>query len=233
MKNNGTKIMLLIIGLLLIIVIFLLVYYNTNKTTGTGEGKEPTVTEQPAEQPGTTTPTKPADVDTTEPHINEADSLQATEQPEEPEIDSLAMEGSEEEAANNTAETPDAAFLHIPRTKSIFNAEFDSPEALPFSKNYYQSSRGKVESLVLSNNEGEKIEYLITYDKDGNKLDNLEIGLINKDNKRIKYAVVYQNKVSTYTLSFNKDNKAQETVTEYSITNDLRFRKGKTYVKVL
>ncbi|MDL2241495.1 hypothetical protein LJB91_01140 [Bacteroidales bacterium OttesenSCG-928-L03] len=169
-------------------------------------------------------PPKPTET----PDPMETDSI--SEELEIGELDSLAID---EEMMAEELVLDETKPLHIPYCKSAFNTTNISIENLPSGKTYYQAGQKRIESTIIEHEGRGFCEHLISYDPQGNKADELEIGLLDPSGERKKYAVISQNKVMTYILSTDKDGKVNETVTEYTITPTLRFSKGKTYVKVL
>ena len=120
--------------------------------------------------------------------------------------------------------------IHIPQVKSLFNSSNLSIQDMPDKKQYYKGNNGTIESIVEKKGDNQFHEYLISYDYKGNKVDRLEIGIVDENIQKKKYAVLFQNNISTFEAS--ADTK-EEIVTTYQITPDLRFTKGKTYKKVL
>ena len=120
--------------------------------------------------------------------------------------------------------------IHIPQVKSLLNSSNLSIQNMPDKKQYYKGNNGTIESIVERKSNNHFHEYLISYDYKGNKVDQLEIGIVDENIQKKKYAVLFQNNISTFEVS--ADTK-EEIVTTYQITPDLRFTKGKTYKKVL
>ena len=123
--------------------------------------------------------------------------------------------------------------IHIPQVKSLFNSSDLSIQNMPDKKQYYNGNNGMIESIVNKGEDNLFYEYLISYDYKGNKVDQLEIGITDENAQKKKYAVLFQNNVSTFEISpkVNNKNQIEEIVTNYQITPDLRFVKGKTYTK--
>jgi hypothetical protein len=106
---------------------------------------------------------------------------------------------------------------------------------MPTGKIYYQGNNGKLESSVL-HNEGVFKEQLKSYDYAGNKVDELEIGVVDETAKTVKHAVISKNKISVFEIVTAKGKKQEqqvEKVTEYAITPQMKFREGKTYTRLM
>jgi flagellar basal body-associated protein FliL len=140
---------------------------------------------------------------------------------------------SETETPNIKEEANELEDIYINHTRSLLGKNGILPDNLPTGKVYYQGNKGNLESLVKR--DGDKIsEQLISYDKQGNKVDELEIGIIEESDKAVKHAVISKNKISVFEIMPAKDGKkTEERVTEYTITPSMKFRKGKTYVRLL
>lgn len=130
--------------------------------------------------------------------------------------------------------------LAIEKTRSLFTPRKDLRiENLPKNKIYYEGNNGVLESVVYSS-EGGLSEKLVSVKPDGEFVDALEIGfidLVDKNGDPVftieKYAVVYRNKISVYELTRKGRNSARdEKVTEYTISPQLEFIRGKTYSKI-
>jgi hypothetical protein len=151
----------------------------------------------------------------------------------------LADENPAEEAeiiSEKPTEDAEAALeplvIDIAQTKSLFSNQASLPESGQTGKIYLQNKNGKLESVVKSEKEG-FYERLISYDAKGNTLDELEIGTIDGAGKTVKRAVISGNRISVFEIVSAKGGKKQEeTVTEYRITPQLTFRKGKTYTRL-
>jgi len=157
---------------------------------------------------------------------------------EEPEEEIPLEEETEQEEETDNTEQPkeveeqrELLPIHIPHVKSLFSTSNISVQDLPEKKQYYNGNNGIIESIVEKKGDNLFHEHLITYDYKGNKVDQLEIGIIDENTQKKKYAVLFQNNISTFETS--SEGKAEEIVTTYRITPDLRFIKGKTYKKVL
>jgi hypothetical protein len=149
---------------------------------------------------------------------------------EETSIDSTE---SETEDSNITEEPKELTEVHISYTKSLFGKIGSLPDNLSTGKVYYQGNNGKLESFIKR--EGDKIfEQLVSSDYKEDKVDELEIGIIEEADKAVKHAVISKNKVSVFEIIPAKNGKkTEERVTEYTITPQMRFIKGKTYVRVM
>lgn len=126
-----------------------------------------------------------------------------------------------------------AELLHIHRTRSLFHEENLNIDVLPEGKIYYEGEFGKLESILIRK-DSRIVEKLISKDNSGQTIHELEIGLINEDQSVAKYALLHRNRISVFELlPTKKGDKSQESVTDYTITPDMKFVKGKTYTKVL
>jgi flagellar basal body-associated protein FliL len=170
----------------------------------------------------------------TAPPVVEEKSVEEENPVENPEpVDSAQTQPEEvvkEEVLPEKPKEPTALF--VSRTKSLFNSPDLSPDNLPQGKVYYQGDNGKLESQVKKEN-NEDIEELTSYDYTGKKMDVLEIGHIGHSNHYKKYAVIAKNKISVFEIILTKNNKMEEKVTEYTITPQMKFVKGKTYTKLM
>jgi hypothetical protein len=84
------------------------------------------------------------------------------------------------------------------------------------------------------NEAGAALEILVSYDAEGAEVDRLEIGVLTVDGEARKYATVLVNRLSVFELVASKTSeKRQEQMTEYLITPNLSFRKGKTFRKLM
>ena len=147
----------------------------------------------------------------------------------------------------NTAETgekKELGSIYIPVTKSLFSASdvsmdafqnrITQSEASVRGKIYYQGENGLLESFLSVDEKGVIHEILFSYDPAGNPVDRMEIGLLAPDNTEKKYATLSVNKLSVFELTASEAaGKRQERVTEYFITPQLRFKKGRTFSKLL
>lgn len=139
------------------------------------------------------------------------------------------------EIVTETKSPEELGRLRIPQTRSLFNLSSSSYLAnLPEGKIYYDGSHGKLESQVIYG-EKEISEKLIATNFNGEIVSELEIGLMDENREVKKYALISRNKISVFerTSSDNKNGKQEEQVTDYTITPELKFMKGKTYTKVL
>jgi hypothetical protein len=148
----------------------------------------------------------------------------------ESETDSATNENIDEKKPEETNEQQNT--IYIPFTKSLLNRKDLSVDNLPSGKVYYNSLNGKIESSV-SIKEGKLYEYLTSFDKDGNKIDQLEIGFMDEKSVTKTRATISKNNITTFTLVPDKKNQEEELVVVYMITQDLRFIKKSTYKKVL
>jgi len=126
-------------------------------------------------------------------------------------------------------------YLKIDETKIGINIKAIPLENLVPGKLYYQGDNGKLESFLFLDS-GENVhEILVSYDPKGDYVDCIEIGLVSTlENEGKKFATLSVNKLSVFELAFSKmGDKKEEIVTEYSINPQLRFRKGKTFTKLL
>ena len=123
--------------------------------------------------------------------------------------------------------------IDIPQTKSLlFDSQNNALNRIDTGKIYYQGISGKLQSRI-KRNKNEIYEELISYDNNGNAVDELEIGYISNTSKYLKCAVIFKNKISIYeTIPSNKDTTKEEIVTEYLISSQMKFTRGKTHTKL-
>jgi len=123
--------------------------------------------------------------------------------------------------------------IDIPQTKSLlFDSQNNALNRIDTGKVYYQGISGKLQSRI-KRNKNEIYEELISYDNNGNAVDELEIGYISNTSKYLKCAVIFKNKISIYeTIPSNKDTTKEEIVTEYLISPQMKFTRGKTHTKL-
>ena len=135
--------------------------------------------------------------------------------------------------ANKTPMTSEQrVYLKINEIKATDFAT-TSLENLFLGKLYYQGDNGRLESFLYLDSQGMVREYLVSYDPKGNVVDYIEIGIIISEAGRKKYATLSVNKLSVFELSQPEaGNRRRELVTEYSITPQLRFNKGRTFSKL-
>jgi hypothetical protein len=143
-----------------------------------------------------------------------------------------AIEEQKEEK-NHNQEAPgdnkELTTIYIPLTKSLFNTDNLSVVHISKGKVYYSGVNGRLESQIIVNGDQE-FERLTSYNPQGNKVEDLIIGLVDENGIKRKYASFSQNRISLIEITTGKE---EETVTRYLITPELRFVKGKTYKKVL
>jgi hypothetical protein len=140
-------------------------------------------------------------------------------------------EPGEIENIEKTAEPQNLGPVYISQSRSLFGSSDLSIDNLPAGKAYFLGENGKLESIVNKESNGIS-EQLVSYDYYGQKVDILEIGLIDDTGQVVKYAVFSQNKIAVFETV--KTKKKEETkVTEYAITPRLNFIKGKTYAKLI
>jgi hypothetical protein len=151
---------------------------------------------------------------------------------------------TEVEISNTNGVKKELTTIYIPLTKSLFTSPNISRESFQsrmmqpehpvvFGKSYYQGENGKLESSLRIDAEGNLHEQLHSFDSDGNLVDNIEIGFLSPEPHPRKYATLSVNKLSVFEISTTSaSGKKEERVTEYSITPQLQFRKGKTFSKI-
>lgn len=139
-------------------------------------------------------------------------------------------EEATETVTEETSESRKSSAIYISQTKSLL---FNSHHAVDIhaGKVYYQSENGKLESRINQSKSGIS-EELYSYDSKGNQVDKLEIGYICDSTRHLKCAVIFKNKISIYETKLTADNKNEEIVTEYLISPELKFSRGKTYTKL-
>ncbi|KAA6301876.1 MAG: hypothetical protein EZS26_001879 [Candidatus Ordinivivax streblomastigis] len=124
--------------------------------------------------------------------------------------------------------------LFAPKNVSFetFQSRVTSDDAYTSGKVYFQDENGRLESYLWMDNKGAIHEQLTGQDGQGNRIDEIEIGLWSPASKE-KTATLSVNKLSIFEwVSASDTGKKEERVTEYTITPQLRFQKGKTFVKV-
>lgn len=224
MKKYRWVIILLFTFLILIGILLYYLYYSVTEEFEPTQSPGTEEVIQPSDTPKKPKPTKPTD------SISPAEIDSIAEEVIIEELDSLA---TEVELITEEIFIDESKPLHIPHTRSIFNTPDLAIDNLPSGKVYFHSGKRKIESIVIERENKEIHEYLLSFDTQGNKVDELVIGLLNSEGQRKTYAVISRNKISTFTVTTDKDGKTNETVTEYTITPTLKFSKGKTYTKVL
>jgi len=124
--------------------------------------------------------------------------------------------------------------IDIPQTKSLlFDSQNKALNQIATGKVYYKGENGKLESHIDRKNKNEIYEELISYDNNGNAVDELEIGYISNSPKHLKCAVIDKNKISIYeTIPSDNDDSNEKIVTEYLISPQMKFTRGKTYTKL-
>ena len=230
MKKGRGKIVALIIFICVAFVSGVLLYKSYLNTGIVQEEEKPEIVEEVA-------PSK-KDNDKKNPKEPEPPLVVEEIEIEEPEEEILLEEEIQEEKVSEielpkeVEEQRELLPIHIPHVKSLFNSSDLSIQNLPDKKQYYNGNNGTIESII--ERKGDLFyEYLISYDYKGNKVDRLEIGIIDENAQKKKHAVLFQNNISTFETSSDSKGKAEEVVTTYQITPDLRFIKGKTYKKIL
>ena len=137
-------------------------------------------------------------------------------------------------ATEGIGESHEFATINIPQTKSLlFDPRNNILNQVAAGKIYYQGENGKLESCIITNrNRNEVCEELISYDNKGNEVDKLEIGYVCDSAKHLKCAVIFKNKISIYETKSNGEGKNVKIVTEYLISPQMKFSRGKTYTKL-
>jgi len=108
-----------------------------------------------------------------------------------------------------------------------------SLENLREGKLYYQGDNGRLESFLYMDSKRKISEYLISYDPKGNSVDCLEVGCWIPETDEKKFAHLSNNKLSVFELAAVKTNdKREEIVTEYTITPEMQFVRGKVFSKI-
>lgn len=214
-----------------IVVLFLTVgvYFYKTSYQPEPEGEEIVVTEEPPKPQVTKKKPKkenPEDL----PEVPAGEDIVPEPESEELTVEIIEEEAIEEESA---AEPRELTTVHIRHSRSLFSNPNSSSDPLQVGKIYYDGDNGKLESFV---NKKEDIisEKLISFDYRGNRVDSLEISLVEDGNEFHKYAVISHNKISIFQVMPTKNKKGkEELVTEYIITPNMKFVKGKTYTKLL
>ncbi|MDR2621215.1 MAG: hypothetical protein LBC48_01375 [Dysgonamonadaceae bacterium] len=155
--------------------------------------------------------------------------------PPEEDVANIAETTPEESLESSPEASPAAsgrAAIYIPQTRSLlFQAQNRAPDQIQTGKVYYESEYGKLESSIIRDRTGIR-EELTAYNEKGNAVDKLEIGYICDSAKHVKCAVIFKNKISIYETKLSADNKNEEIVTEYLISPQMKFSRGKTYKKL-
>ena len=228
-------------------LIGLLIGMGIYKYRASSVSEEENATEQMEVKPVEKTATKPEEVSniSTDSEIVSDPDLDFIE---EGSLDSFPEEIEKEKVAEEIENTPanekELTSIYIPSTKSLFSASDASidifrnritqSEPPVRGKIYYQGENGLIESFLSTDEKDAIREVLFSYDPAGNPVDELEIGLLIPDSPERKYATVSVNKLSVFELTLSKSaNEKQERVTEYFVTPQLRFKKGKTFTKLL
>ena len=226
----------IIIGLLLALALALGWGWYKYQSSQQAEEEQ---TEQPAEKPEAPRPIVPEKKKEELPVLTQPEDTiaEAEEDTTEVIVEELAENQSHESSgvgevqAQATAH-PELSTVYISRTKSLFASNKVSVETFKdklsdgkhaAGKVYYQGDNGKLESSLSLDEKGHLHEYLAGFDPKGNKTENIEIGWLSTDKQHKKYAIFLVNKLSIF---------EEERVTEYTITPQLRFKKGKTFTKI-
>jgi hypothetical protein len=159
--------------------------------------------------------------------INTKQPINETEEP----VVELANESENTEKVEETTELKNLNPVYITQIKSLFNLSNFSIDNLPEGKTYFHGENGKLESVIHKGEDGIS-EQLVSYDYRGQKTDALEIGWIDGAGQVVKYAVISGNKISIFE-TLNTKKKKETKVTEYAITPQLKFTKGKIYMQLL
>jgi hypothetical protein len=230
-KNNEKKIAIFIITICILFILGM-AFYKTCSFSEEIPEEKPIETVKEKEPKPSVKPPKSVIVEPDTVSEQEIDSIATIENPEI-ENGGIVEEKPETVVPEPVEKQKELSNIYIPFTKSLFNRPNLSINDLPERKIYYSGENGRLESSFVLK-EGKTIEYLVSYNPQGEKVDNLEIGLIDEKAVRKKYATFSQNKISTFeTIQGKEKEKEEESVTNYSITPELRFVKGKTYKKIL
>ncbi|GHT00574.1 hypothetical protein FACS189421_12750 [Bacteroidia bacterium] len=178
------------------------------------------------------------------PILNPDSSLEETET-NETEVEADKMEELEKELEIAPVVKKELGQVYIPMTKSLFissnvsiesfQSRLDQKDNRAHGKLYYQGENGRLESYLSVDSNGLLHEYLVGYDPVGNPVETIEIGLLHLEKAPDKkYATLSVDRLSIFEIFTSKTSgKKEERVTEYSITPQLRFHKGKTFTKIL
>jgi hypothetical protein len=225
----------IITGLAAIVVIatltvtFIRLRPKTDNTL-TSVSNNDTITEKIVKKSQISTPKEPP-----KPAENTAkvEEPQATE--EASDATSEAVEDTEPEVviATVVADEISRPAFNIPKSESQFvSAGLTLQQAVERGgKDYYSGYYGYISSKIVETGRG-VVEILTAIDRQGRQTAELEIGLIAADGRRLKYAVVARNRISVTEVVSAPDEKLAEMMTEYSITPEMTFVKGKTYHKL-
>jgi hypothetical protein len=178
------------------------------------------------------------------PILNPDSSLEEMET-NETEVEAAKIEELEKELEIAPVVKKELGQVYIPMTKSLFissnvsiesfQSRLDQKDDRAYGKLYYQGENGRLESYLSLDANGLLHEYLAGYDPAGNPVETIEIGLLHLEkNQDKKYATFSVDRLSIFEIFTSKTSgKKEERVTEYSITPQLRFHKGKTFTKIL
>jgi flagellar basal body-associated protein FliL len=240
-KKTIISVLIFIIPLFLVVGIGIYKYWHTEKVKE--ENALPTIEKEIVDPK----PSKSKN-EIEKPGIEEIPILNPAFEPEETEMNEPEAEKVEElkkELEISHIEKKELGMVYIPQTKSLFVSSNISIESFQsrlnqkngrvYGKLYYQGENGRLESYLSVDSNGLLHEYLVSYDPAGNSVETIEIGLLplEKSHEK-KYATFSVDRLSIFELSASKvSGKKEERVTEYSITPQLRFHKGKTFTKIL
>jgi hypothetical protein len=162
----------------------------------------------------------------------EIDTSQPADEPTESVVVLIENESAGAEPVKEAVESKNLNPVYLAQSKSLFNSSNFSIENLPAGKSYFQGENGRLESVVSKTDDGIS-ERLVSYDYHGQKSDDLEIGRIDGAGRVVKYTIISGNRISVFELvTDEKGKKTEEKVTEFLITPQLKFNKGKTYSKL-
>jgi hypothetical protein len=163
--------------------------------------------------------------------VEEKNVSQSADESTEPVVALIENESNDIESVKEIVESKNLSPVYLAQSKSLFNPANTSIENLPAGKAYFQGENGKLESIVNKKEDGIS-EQLVSYDYHGQKADDLEIGWIDDAGQTVKYAVILGNKISIFETIKTKK-KTETKVTEYAITPQLKFIKGKAYTRLM
>jgi hypothetical protein len=228
-KANKTRIVILAIACLAFVT-GMIFYKTCNLSENIPEEEKIEKLKEPKSKPSVKSPKKEIVTPVTPVDTPQIEAVAAIEEPE-PEMNPVNDENPGTIVFEQNEEVKELTNIYIPLTKSLFKRSNLLINDLPSGKIYYSGVNGKLKISIV-HRDGKTFEYLTSYNIQGEKMDFLEIGLIDENSVR-KYAILSQNKISTFEIIQDNGKKGEENVINYSITPELRFVKGKTYKKVL
>jgi hypothetical protein len=259
MRNSNKRNLIIIFFILFLLIIFI-GFYCISIIKKSTDKKSPIVIAK-KEQVKNLLPKNKKKPEITASEIFEAET-------NEPDIDTTVEEKEiiEKKIEKPEAESKELTSIFIPQTKSLFNKQDLSEDALLSrprmspdqwentnweevkkkfhlqnvsvndliaGKIYYQGENGKLESFIYIDQSKNLHEYLISSDSNGFYADCVEIGYWVLESGEKNYATLSNYKLLIYkSLPVKWGKKTEESVTEYFISPQMQFNKGKTFSKL-